>query len=352
MVAARGRLLEDLPAGAMIAVSLPEAELCASLPPGLAIAAVNAPDQCVVSGPRGAVADFADALERCGAEVRRLRITAAAHSVLVEPVMARFAETVAGLRLRPPALPMLSDHTGRWLTGEQACDPAYWAGHLRSTVRFGDALAELLATDGRHALLEVGPGGTLTSLARRHPAHQRTDLLLTSLPHAAADEPEAARLLDTAGQLWLAGWELDWPGLADAERPGRVPLPTTRFRRLRFRISEDPAVPVAIAPAEPADAEDDDEDYLAPRDELERAVADAFERILGADRVGATDSFLDLGGDSLIAARLTGWIRERYRVPVTVKEILQTPTVEALAGRIAAAPADTRTEPQEGEHVG
>jgi acyl transferase domain-containing protein len=263
--------------------------------------------------------------------------------------MASFAETVAALRLRPPVLPVLSDHTGRWLTGEQACDPAYWAGHLRSTVRFGDALAELLAPTeatasaepsigiaGRHALLEVGPGGTLTALARRHPAHRRTDLLLTSLPHAAADEPEAARLLDTAGQLWQAGWELDWAGLADGERPGRVPLPTTRFQRLRLRISEDPAEPVSIAPADPAAAEEDDEDYLAPRDELERAVAGAFERILGADRVGATDSFLDLGGDSLIAARLTGWIRERYQVPVTVREILRSPTVEALAGRIAA----------------
>jgi phthiocerol/phenolphthiocerol synthesis type-I polyketide synthase E len=352
MVAARGRLLEDLPAGAMIAVSLPEAELAGSLPPGLAIAAVNAPDQCVLSGPREAVDEFADVLERRGAEVRRLRITAAAHSVLVEPVMARFAETVAGLQLRPPALPMLSDHTGHWLTGEQACDPAYWAGHLRSTVRFGDALAELLTAENRHALLEVGPGGTLTSLARRHPAHRRADLLLTSLPHAAAGEPEAGRLLDTAGQLWQAGWEPDWAGLADGERPGRVPLPTTPFQRLRFRISEDPAEPVSIGPADPAAAEQDDEDYLAPRDELEQAVAGAFERILGADRVGAADSFLDLGGDSLIAARLTGWIREQYQVPVTVREILQTPTVAALASRISRSePSGARVHPQEAEHV-
>jgi acyl transferase domain-containing protein/acyl carrier protein len=354
LVASRGRLLEDLPPGAMIAVSLPEAELAGFLAAELSIAAINGPDQCVVSGPSAAVDRCAVGLERRGVEVRRLHISAAAHSPLVDPVVARFADTVATLSLRPPALPMLSDHTGDWLTAEQACDPAYWAAHLRATVRFGDALARLLASeatasdriDGRHALVEVGPGGTLTSLARRHPA--ATDLLLTSLPRAGSDEPEAARLLDTAGQLWQAGWELDWAALTEDERPGRVPLPTTAFQRLRFRVEADPAIPVSIEPAAAPDlqADDEDDDYVEPRGEFECAVAAAFERILGAAGVGARDSFLDLGGDSLIAARLTAWIRQEYGLPITVREILSSPTVEALAGRISpAGPAESRAEP-------
>ena len=178
LVASRGRLLEDLPPGAMIAVSLPEAELAAgSWPPSCPSPRSTGPDQCVVSGPSAAVDRFAAELERRGVEVRRLHISAAAHSPLVDPVVARFADTVASLSLRPPALPMLSDHTGDWLTAEQACDPAYWAAHLRRhrairrrTRPAADPGRSERTGRSRHALMEVGPGGTLTSLARRHPA--------------------------------------------------------------------------------------------------------------------------------------------------------------------------------------
>ena len=348
LVAARGRLLEGLAPGAMVAVSLPEAELRDLLEPGLDIAAVNGPDQCVVSGPKDGTARLAAALAGRGVEVRRLHISAGAHSSLVDPVVEVFADRVAQLRLDPPSLPMLSDHTGGWLTAEQACDPAYWAAHLRAPVRFSDVLAELLDGTVRHALVEVGPGRTLTSLARRHPAHRPDDLLVTSLPHASEDEPEAAHLLQAAGRLWLAGCELDWSGLNDGERHRRVPLPTTAFQRLRLRIDPDPAVPVSISPAEPAADDDSDDDYVEPRGAVQQAVAGAFEQILGAGGVGARDSFLDLGGDSLIAARLTAWIRREYGVPVTVREIFATPTVEALAGRIEAFVPVARTDPEAG----
>lgn len=339
LVGARGRLLQDLPPGAMIAVSLSESDLRELLEPGLAVAAVNSPDQCVVSGPRDAVARFADALETRGVEVRRLRISAAAHSVLVDPVVAAFHDKVAALRSHPPSVPVLSDHTGTWLTDDQARDPGYWAAHLRGTVRFDAALAELLRGPVRHALLEVGPGRALTSLARRHPAYHRAGLLLTSLPHATQDEPEAAHLLRAAGRLWQDGRDLDWPGLNDGERHRRVPLPTTPFQRSRFRVDADPAVPIAIEPAVPEDAYGDEGDadtYVEPRGATERAVAAAFERTLGTVRVGAGDSFLSLGGDSLIGARLTAWIRREYGARITVRQVFKSPTVEALASLIDA----------------
>ncbi|MBV9823465.1 MAG: acyltransferase domain-containing protein [Actinobacteria bacterium] len=358
LVAARSQLLENLPPGAMIAVSLPEPELRGLLEPGLAIAAVNTPDQCVVSGAHEPATRLATALAERGIEVRRLHISAAGHSPLVDPVVGRFADRVAGLRLHPPSLPMLSDHTGGWLTAEQACDPAYWAAHLRATVRFSDVLGELLAGTSRHTLVEVGPGRTLTSLARRHPAHRPGDVSVTSLPHAAEDEPEAAHLLRAAGRLWQTGRELDWAAVNDGERHRRIPLPTTAFQRLRFRIDPDPAVPVTIAPAAPVDGAgyeaDPDEDFVEPCGAVQQAVALAFERILGAVGVGARDSFLDLGGDSLIAARLTAWVRQEFGVPMTVREIFATPTVEALAGLVeglAPSASPTVRDSQETEHV-
>ena len=289
--------------------------------------------------PRDAVARLADTLEPRGVEVRRLRISAAAHSVLVDPVIASFEDRAGALRLHPPSVPVLSDHTGTWLTDDQARDPGYWAAHLRGTVRFGAALDELLGGAARHALLEVGPGRALTSLARRHRAYPPAGLLLTSLPHATEDEPEAAHLLHAAGRLWQSGRDLDWSGLNDGERHRRVPLPTTAFQRLRFRVDADPAVPIAIESAAPPDAHDTEDDadaYVKPRGATEQAVAAAFERTLGTVRVGAADSFLSLGGDSLIAARLTAWIRSEYGARITIREVFTSPTVEALAGLIDA----------------
>jgi phthiocerol/phenolphthiocerol synthesis type-I polyketide synthase E len=214
---------------------------------------------------------------------------------------------------------------------------------------------ELLGGPAQHTLMEVGPGRTLTSLARRHPAHGPADLLLTSLPDAAQDEAEPAHLLDAAGRLWLTGRDLDWDGLNEGERHRRVPLPTYPFQRLRFRVDTDRDVPVAIEPMVPGGADDDEDaadEYVEPRDATQKAVAAAFERILGSARVGVHDSFLSLGGDSLIAARLTAWIRREYGAPVTIREVFKSPTVKALAGLIETLePVEAPGFPQEADSV-
>ncbi|HEX8112506.1 MAG TPA: acyltransferase domain-containing protein, partial [Kofleriaceae bacterium] len=337
LVAARGRLLQDLPDGAMVAVPRSERHVQELLRPGLAIAAVNGPEQCVVSGPRTEIDRFLEALRDREIDARMLRISAAAHSVLVDRALPRFRATVAALGRRAPAIPMVSDHTGTWLTGEQATDPGYWAAHLRGTVRFSSALDTLLGEDAPWIVLEVGPGRTLATLTRQHPAHQARHLVLTSLPHATADEPELPHLLDAAGRLWLTGQELAWAHLHDGEAPRRVPLPTYPFQRMRFRVDPDPAIPVTIEPV-PETGGDDERDtgHVAPSTATERAVAGAFEAILGVPRAGAGDSFLDLGGDSLIAAQLTAWIRRTYRLPVAIRAIFKHPTVASLARLIDA----------------
>jgi acyl transferase domain-containing protein len=354
LVAARGRLLEDLPDGAMIAVPLAERHVLELLRPGLAIAAVNGPEQCVVSGPRAEVDAFLAALRERAIDARALWISAAAHSVLVEPALPRFRAAVAALRRREPALPIVSDHSGTWLSGEQAIDPGYWAAHLRGTVRFADALATLFGPSDAWTLLEVGPGRTLATLARQHPTHSQRHAVLTSLPHATADAPEIPHLLDAAGRLWLTGHDLTWAHLAAGEEPRRIPLPTYPFQRMRYRVDPDPAVPVRIEPL-PQDGAGDgrDDGYIAPRTATETAVAGAFEAILGVVRASAHDSFLDLGGDSLIAAQLTAWIRRTYQLPIPIRAIFKTPTVAGLARLIDAglAPGEPPEPPKETDRV-
>jgi acyl transferase domain-containing protein/SAM-dependent methyltransferase len=226
LVALRGRLMQSLPPGSMLAVSLPEAELASFLEGEIELAAVNAPGRTVATGPPGAVADLAARLAALGVESRALPVRHAFHSRAVEPILGPWVEALGRVRLEPPQIPFLSNRTGTWITPAQATDPAYWGEHLRHTVRFSAGLAELLA-DPNRVLLEVGPGHTLAALARRQ-AGPEERVVLSSLA-APLD------VLGALGEIWTAGVEIDWA----AFRPGRgrrVPLPTYPFERQRYWI--------------------------------------------------------------------------------------------------------------------
>jgi len=188
LVAERGRLIQELAGGAMLAVPLAEAELrpwleaaAAAGAPGLALAAVNTPALCVVAGGDDEIAGLAARLLERRIETRRLHTSHAFHSPAMEPAMERFAAAFDGVRLAPPAIPCLSNVTGTWLRPEEATDPAYWARQLREHVRFSSGLEALFASPER-LLLEVGPGRTLAELARRHPGRSPGQQVVSSLP--------------------------------------------------------------------------------------------------------------------------------------------------------------------------
>ncbi len=260
IVTARGRLMEALPGGAMLSVPLSESDASARLRQpeahGLALAAVNAPQLSVVSGPSDAVARFEQTLADEGIAVRRLHTSHAFHSAMMDSILSPFAEVMRSVRLSPPAIPYISNVTGTWITAGQATDPAYYAQHLRQAVRFADGLA-VLAEEPTRALLEVGPGRTLVTLARQHGAIGHTRTVVASLPGPAGTRTAAAGDLSAddqafalmaLGRLWLTGITPDWdpaqgqPGqpwsafYADEERR-RVPLPTYPFERERYWVA-------------------------------------------------------------------------------------------------------------------
>src|SRR6185312_4697330 len=169
LVAARGRLMQRLPPGGMLSVPLPAAEVAALLGGRLSLAAENAPLLSTVSGPVDALEELAATLSGRGVQCRRLRTSHAFHSAMMEPILEPFRQELARIRLRSPQLPWVSNLTGAWIRPEEATDPAYWVSHLRHPVRFSAGLATL-ATLEHAALLEVGPGRTLLTLARNHPA--------------------------------------------------------------------------------------------------------------------------------------------------------------------------------------
>lgn len=235
IVATRGRLIQGLPQGAMLAVPLPERDVLPLLGEELSLAAVNGLSQCVVAGPAGAVAALEARLTEQKHICRRLQTSHAFHSAMMEPILEELRSVVAGVERSAPRLRYLSNVTGTWITAEQATDPAYWTEHLRRTVRFAEGLSELLAAPDA-VLLEVGPGRTLRTLVRWHPHKKPDQFMLASLPHPQEKRSDHEYLLTTMGHLWLVGVEPDWAAFHVHERRRRVPLPAYPFERRRYWI--------------------------------------------------------------------------------------------------------------------
>jgi phthiocerol/phenolphthiocerol synthesis type-I polyketide synthase E len=260
LVARRGRLMQSLPPGAMLAVPLGEAEVAPLLGPDLTVAAVNAPDRVVVAGPPAAAARLAEQLAARGIGTRELAVGHAFHSPEVAALLPAWEAELGRTPLAPPEIPYLSTLTGTWATAGQATSAAAWAEHLRAPARLAAALGELLS-DPNRVLLEVGPGQSLTSLARRQrpgPAAAASGdpgraagnarAILASLPGRDGLAGDLAFLLGTVGKLWLAGAEIDWTAF-QAGRGRRVPLPTYPFERQSYWITPEPASRRAAAAA-------------------------------------------------------------------------------------------------------
>ncbi len=237
----RGRLMSQIPSGGMLVVELPEAELGSILRPGLSCAAVNGPSQCVLSGPGPLLEEVARPLDARGVRVHRVAIDVAAHSELVAEVVPAFRDFVAKLDLHAPDLPLVSNVTGTWIEPGEAIDPAYWARHLRETVRFADGLGALLRDAPETVLLEVGPGHALSALAGLQERRPAPGAVLSSLPHPSDPRPAGAVVLASLGQLWTQGVRGDGKAFWAGQQRRRVPLPTYPFERQRYWIEPGPA---------------------------------------------------------------------------------------------------------------
>ena len=266
LVARRARLIQELPGGAMLAVPLAEEAvrpLLAEADSRLSLAATNGPHFCVAGGPSEAIEALDRLLTERGVSSIRLQTTHAFHTAMMEPAVAAFRELVRGFTLRSPEIPYLSNVTGTWITPDDLADPSYWVRHMVGTVRFAEGLGELLAAR-ETVLLEVGPGATLGSLARQHPAAPAGPMGLTAvstLRRGSEERSDVDSMLEAVGRLWIAGCAVDWAAFHGGERRLRVPLPTYPFERVRCWI--DPprrgetarrvAAPAATASAEVAD---------------------------------------------------------------------------------------------------
>ncbi|HVT34485.1 MAG TPA: amino acid adenylation domain-containing protein [Nevskiaceae bacterium] len=338
VLAERAALMRSMPAGSMLAVRLGEDELRAQLPDGLDLAAVNASQLCVVSGPAEAVAAFADELRARGVATTPLHTSHAFHSSMMDPVVQRFEQVVQRHPRGKLQLPLMSTVTARWLLDSEATDPAYWSRQLRHTVRFAPAMAELLKTPGR-VLLEVGPGQSLAAAMRQMAGPACDAAVVASMPHAqSADADDHEHAVQAMARLWLAGIEADPARYYAGERRNRIGLPGYPFARVRHWI--DPArtfdtadatapapateiVAAAGAAAAPPTIEQQVLAALLARSGIEVTPADA-------DR-----TFLEIGFDSLLLTQLAADLKQRFSVDLRFRQLLrELPTPRALIAHL------------------
>ncbi|MFJ2958161.1 type I polyketide synthase [Streptomyces sp. NPDC087270] len=260
VVAARGRLMQALPAGgAMVAIGASEAEVCAELPEGVSIAAVNGPSSVVVSGVEDAVAEVAEVFAGRGCRTSRLRVSHAFHSALMEPMLAEFGEVLAGVSFAAPQIPVVSNVTGGLATAEDLCTPDYWVRHVREAVRFADGVS-WLASEGVSRWVEIGPDAVLSGMltpcleAATEEDNAATNTATSAassaviVPLVRRDRPEAAEVLTGIGRLWTSGVTVDWPKTFTSPAPRHVlDLPTYAFQRQHFWLLPEDHADVASA---------------------------------------------------------------------------------------------------------
>jgi amino acid adenylation domain-containing protein len=369
LVVCRGHLFERLPEGGMLSVPLSEAELRPWLDDRLCIAAINKPSLCVASGATEAIDELAARLDEQGIDSTRIHISVAAHSHLVEPILEEFSGVASQIRFSRPAIPFVSNVSGTWITDAEATSPAYWVRHLRQTVRFADGLDTLFQEPGR-VLLEVGPGQTLSTFARQHPACAAVSSVISSVRHPQERVDDCQFLMQALGRLWLTGLSVDWEAFHAPQRRHRVPLPTYPFQRKRHSLLDGAGAAHARSTAPPATVAEPVTDapsvVPAPTVELpfspvemtpmaapavvegtsaprrDRIVAELQKIIqelsgMGVEKIDVNATFLELGFDSLFLAQANSAFKKRFKIKLTTRQLLEkTPTITALAEHLDA----------------
>ncbi|MFE2188852.1 SDR family NAD(P)-dependent oxidoreductase, partial [Streptomyces sp. NPDC059455] len=356
LLAARGRLMQALPGGAMVALNVSEAvarSLLAEAPGAVDIAAVNGPASVVVSGDPDAVVAVQRICVAKGYRTKRLRVSHAFHSAHMDGMLDEFRAIAAGLSYAPPAVPIVSNVTGELATPDQLCSPEYWVEHARRTVRFLDGVTTLHA-QGSTTFLELGPDGVLTAMAQEALGDGAAPaMFVPTLYGGEQSDPVAA--VAALARLHVRGVPVDWNALVTGTPRRTVDLPTYAFQHRRYW----PDAPESDASAvgepgprplpEPTAPQDANATAFAARlmsgteAEQHRMVLDlvlsSAAAVLGHDDASAIDgerAFQDLGFDSLNVVRLRNRLRDLTGAELPTTLAFDHPTPAALASFLHA----------------
>ncbi|WP_416234544.1 type I polyketide synthase [Lentzea sp. NEAU-D7] len=230
MVAARGRLMEALPAGgAMVSVQASEEEVRAALTDGVEIGAVNGPDAVVLSGDESAVLAVAESFAGRGRKTKRLRMTHACHSARMDDMLAEFTAVAQSVSYGAASIPVVSNVSGKLAGTDEVTAPGYWPRHVRQPVRFADSIT-WLRSEGVSRFVELGPDSVLTAMLARVLPDE--DVLAVPMLRAGRSEPVTATTALAA--LHVRGGRVDWRTFYERTGARAVDLPTYAFQHDSF----------------------------------------------------------------------------------------------------------------------
>lgn len=357
IVALRGRLMQNIPRGCMLAVNNGADAVANMLPETLQLASNNAPSLCVVSGPEADIVEFEKRLQRDNVISRRLHTSHAFHSAMMDPILAPLHAAIAKVPLHAPERPFISTVTGRPISARECTDPGYWARHARSTVQFSKAIGYLQERE-YDLFLECGPRATSCSLVRQHFTPDRPCTAIPSLSDTHENNAEWVALLFALGSLWQNGVSIDWDAFYAHEDRRRIPLPTYPFERQRFWV--DPAAmasnaPLVSAPAfgRVSQATSPERAVTAPpvscrKDRIAERLLELLAPLSGRERsqLSLSATFMEQGLDSLSLTQFAFAIRKELSAKISFTQLMHDwPNIEMLAENLdRVLPADVLSQ--------
>lgn len=302
LIVLRGQLVQQLPAGQMLAVQK-EASSLTELRDVVDIALENSPMNTVISGNTDAILTAQDFLRARQLRYHVLHTSHAFHSRMLDPILEEFRQHVSRCLRHAPRVPLISNVTGTWLTAAEACSVEYWVQQLRQTVKFSQGLSKLQQQPAC-VFLEIGPGRTLQSLAQQH----GIKAVVNSLRHPLDEQHDASQQCKTLGYLWQKGVMIAKP-----ERTRRIPLPTYSWDLKRYWVDAEPVI------------------FSTPHatnvvGDITELVSSAWKNTLGVEPKSASDHFFNQGGHSLSAISFIEQLPSHIKAFVQVTHVYQYPT--------------------------
>ena len=367
----RGKLIQELPAGSMLAVSLSEKEAGAYLTDSeLSLAAINGPRRCVISGSDDSIDRLIQTLTKAEVPNQKLHTSHAFHSSMMDSILEPFRTKLASIALSAPGIPYLSNVTGTWILPEEATDPEYWVKHLRNTVRFSHNLDTLFADKEPGVLLEIGPGNVLTALATQHSGRPSETLVVNTLPSPKEAVTDSSKLLTALGKLWLNGTQIQWKTFFKNRTQGRIPLPTYPFERQSYWIaanaalnggiaglaggsSHSPSTTIESIPIEDDAVQNAETQAVDSDTPITDFILKTIQEKCGINgEIDPGVSFMELGIDSLTLVQINKEILNRFRVKIPFRQLLETlPTPTAVAGHIREKAPNAAKAPKRADRV-
>lgn len=305
IVCMRGQLVQRLPEGSMLAVSLSESGITPYLNEKVTLGSTIGRQQCVISGYPDSVYQLAKTLKEVGVETKPVQVTRAFHSMMLDPILDEFRDFVGGKTLFVPQQRFISGIDGDWIRQGDARSPDYWTQQLRSPVRLLEGITTLLS-EAPAIFLEVGKGTMLTGLVRAHPLSKHLQACLNTIPASYQATGEAEFLRNTLSELNIeAQWESLEPQTESKSPPIGNLVEAANERALKTQQTD-----------------------------LEKRVAKVFCQVLGIENIELDRNFLEAGGNSLMAMQILSRLKNEIGQALLIRTIFEHPTVAGLSEKL------------------